>query len=201
MSNSGLDKRPSEVDKRPSLVQLEIMLERRDAFAHIRFLVIGIVSAIIVFAAAAVLVSTIWFPVFRLHEDSMSPTMLDGEIILFIKSDDISKGDIIGFQFASRVYIKRVVAVGGESINIDRAGRVYIDGALQEEPYIEEFSRGEYNIEFPYEVPEGHFFVLGDHRKTSLDSRSTTIGTVAPDQIAGKALIRIWPLTKIGSVY
>ena len=79
-------------------------------------------------------------------------------------------------------------------MDIDEKGNVYINGELIDEPYVSEKSLGECDIDFPYTVPEGRFFVMGDQRDTSIDSRSSVIGCVEKDQIVGKVLGKVWPL-------
>lgn len=85
-------------------------------------------------------------------------------------------------------------------MNIDRDGTVYVNDIQLEEPYLAEKALGECNIELPYQVPDGKIFVMGDSRPNSLDSRTTLVGCVSDEQIIGKIVFRVWPLSGFGTV-
>ena len=148
--------------------------------------------------AAAVLIATMVLPVFRIYGSSMSPVLNEGDIVISVKTSSFQKGDIISFYYNNKVLVKRVIALPGEWVDIDDAGNIYVDGTLLDEPYLQEKALGECDIDMPYQVPEGRLFVCGDHRSTSVDSRSSTVGCVAEEQIAGKIIFRVWPLQDIG---
>lgn len=148
--------------------------------------------------AAAVLIATMVLPVFRIYGSSMSPVLNEGDIVVSVKTSSFQRGDIISFYYNNKVLVKRVIALPGEWVDIDDAGNVYVDGTLLDEPYLQEKALGECDIDMPYQVPEGRLFVCGDHRSTSVDSRSSTVGCVAEEQIAGKIIFRVWPLQDIG---
>ena len=97
--------------------------------------------------------------------------------------------------------MKRVIANSGDWVDIDLDGNVYVNNKLIDEPYLDEKSYGEPNIDFPYQVPDERVFVLGDTRSVSVDSRHTSIGCVTSEQIVGKIVFRIWPLSRIGKVH
>ena len=75
---------------------------------------------------------------------------------------------------------------------------IYVDGELLDEPYLKEKAYGDCDIDLPYQVPDNRWFCIGDHRSTSVDSRSTSVGCVANEQIVGRIVFRIWPLTEFG---
>ena len=82
-------------------------------------------------------------------------------------------------------------------MDIDQKGNVYVNDELLEEPYLKNKNLGKCELEFPHQVPEGMYFVLGDNRAVSLDSRIKSIGCVQSDQIVGRTVIRVWPLTRV----
>ena len=130
----------------------------------------------------------------------MSPTLQDGEVIFSVKTSDFEPGDVISFYYNNKILVKRVIARPGEWVNIDMDGNVFVNNVPLNEPYLADKAFGDCNIELPYQVPDGKFFVMGDHRSTSVDSRSTAVGCVAQEQIVGKILFRVWPLNCFGPV-
>lgn len=154
---------------------------------------------LVVVAAVAVLVATIWLPVLQIHGSSMTPTLNEGEIVVSVKTGNFESGDLVGFYVGNKLLVKRYIAGPGQWVEIDEAGNVYVDSQLLEEPYLEEKALGNCDIEFPYQVPDNRIFCLGDHRETSLDSRNTAIGCISDDEILGKIVFRIWPLEAAGS--
>lgn len=130
----------------------------------------------------------------------MSPTLQDGEVIFSVKTSDFEPGDVISFYYNNKILVKRVIARPGEWVNIDKDGNVFVNNVPLNEPYLADKAFGDCNIELPYQVPDGKFFVMGDHRSTSVDSRSTAVGCVAQEQIVGKILFRVWPLNCFGPV-
>jgi len=155
-------------------------------------------AILIVVAAITVLLSTFAFPTLRMYGNSMNPTLFEGDVIVGVKTTRLQAGDIIAFTVNNEILVKRVIAVQGQTVEIDRQGYVTVDGQLLDEPYVAGRALGTSDITFPYEVPEGRFFVMGDHRATSLDSRTKAVGCVAPEQIIGKLVFRIWPLSSLG---
>lgn len=151
-------------------------------------------------AAIAVLVATLWLPVLQIYGSSMTPALQDGEIVFTVKTSDFGPGDVIAFYYNNKILVKRVICDPGDWINIDEDGTVYVNDEKLDEPYLTEKALGECNIEMPYQVPDGRYFVMGDHRSTSVDSRSTSVGCVADEQIVGKIIFRIWPFDRIGTV-
>lgn len=158
------------------------------------------IYTIVIAAALAVLVATLWMPVLRIYGSSMTPTLMNNEIVLSVKGGEFKRGDICAMYYNNKVLVKRIVGCPGEWVNIDKDGNVFINGTLLDEPYVQEKALGDCDIELPFQVPEDHYFVMGDDRPISVDSRHESIGAVAVDQIIGKIMCRLWPLDKIGTV-
>lgn len=156
------------------------------------------VNVLIVVAAIAVLISSLVFPVLQISGDSMDPTLKDGNIIVLYKTTNLKTGDLCSFTWNNRTLIKRIIAGPGDWIEIDAEGNVYVNDVMLDEPYVSEKSVGECDIEFPYQVPDNSYFMMGDKRATSIDSRSTVIGSVNVEQIIGKVWLRIYPFDLIG---
>ena len=130
----------------------------------------------------------------------MNQTLDSGDIVISVKGSAFETGDVIAFYYNNNILVKRVIANPGDWVDIDKDGNVYVNNNLIEEPYLGEKAFGETNIELPYQVPEGKVFVMGDNRSVSIDSRNTSIGCVAEEQIVGKIVFRVWPLAQIGAV-
>ncbi len=184
----------------PELSQLEDELKREQYKRRYRRTLRSTIFILIVVAAAAVLAATIWLPVFRIYGSSMTPTVSEGEIVVSMKGMSFEKGDVVAIWFGNKLLVKRVIAAPGEWVDIDQDGYVYVNNQLLDEPYVSERAFGECNIELPYQVPEGRYFVMGDHRSTSQDSRSTAVGCIAEEQIVGRIIMRVWPLESFGRV-
>lgn len=184
----------------PTTQQLEAELKRLKYKQRFRSVMKSTISTLITVAAISILVATLWLPVLQIYGSSMTPTIHDGEIIFSVKTNEFKQGDIIAFYYNNKILVKRVIADAGDWVDIDMEGTVYINGEMLEEPYLTEKALGDCTIELPYQVPEGKVFVMGDHRATSVDSRSTALGCVAQEQIVGKIVFRVWPLENMGSI-
>ena len=156
--------------------------------------------ALAVAAALAVLVATLWLPVLRIYGSSMWPTLMDGQIVLCVKTRSFAPGDVTAFYHGNKLLIKRYVAGPSDWVDIDDSGNVTVNSEPLEEPYLAEKAFGQTNISLPYQVPEGRYFVMGDNRDASVDSRNTAVGPIAMDQVVGKVFFRIWPLREFGVV-
>ncbi len=187
----------SKVVEIPDLKVIEAELNRLKYNDRYNKALKGTVYTLVVVAAIAILIATLWLPFLKIYGTSMTPTLHDGEIICCVKSSDFETGDIVAFYYNNKILVKRVVGQSGDWINIDEMGNVYVNDVLLEEPYLEEKAVGSGDLKLPYQVPEGKIFVLGDHRSTSVDSRHTAVGCIAQEQIVGKAFIRLWPLNNI----
>lgn len=158
------------------------------------------VAVLVVVAAAAVLVATLWMPVLRIYGTSMSPTLTDGQIVVTLKGSKFEPGELVASYYGNKLLIKRVIAGPADWVDLDESGSVFVNGDLLDEPYLTAKAFGETNIELPYQVPDGRYFVMGDNRATSVDSRTTALGCVADDQIVGRVVFRIWPFSSFGAV-
>ena len=158
------------------------------------------IAVLVVGAAAAVLIATLWMPVLQIYGNSMVPTLEDGQIVISVKTSNFQSGDIVAFYHGNRLLIKRFIAGSSDWGNIDEDGNVFVNDEKLDEPYLTEKAFGNTNIELPYQVPDQRFFLMGDNRDVSIDSRNTAVGCVAADQIVGKVVFRIWPLSEFGPV-
>ena len=191
------DRQPPE---RPSIELLEQEVQRVRYRRRYRSVLKSTLYALITVAAVAVLVATLWLPVMQTYGNSMAPTLNNGEIIFSVKTSKPERGDVIAFYYNNKILVKRVIGLPGEWVDIREDGTVYINNRLLPEPYITECSLGNSDIEYPYQVPDGKYFVMGDHRATSADSRHTAVGCIGSAQIVGKILFRVWPLDGFGPV-
>lgn len=157
----------------------------------------GTVHVLTMVAAVAALIATLVLPVLQIEGTSMEPTLKSGDIVLLTKTTSFGRGDICGFAWNNKILIKRVIGIPGDWIEIDTDGTVYRNGEKLDEPYAQQISFGECDLEFPYQVPPEQYFVLGDMRESSIDSRNTLVGCVETDQIIGKIFFRIWPFNRI----
>ena len=189
----------TEQEVRPEDLEPEEVLAERSRLAYrqkLRRVLSSTVSALVVVAAMAVLLSTLILPVIQVSGDSMEPAMHDGDILLLMKTKNFDYGELCCVAWQNKLLLKRVIALPGDSVEIDKNGTVSVNGEVLEEPYVTNPSLGECDIEFPYIVPDEAIFVLGDRRDTSIDSRSTVIGSVSYDQMVGRVLLRIWSKEK-----
>ncbi|MBQ2036229.1 MAG: signal peptidase I [Peptococcaceae bacterium] len=153
------------------------------------------VGTLVVVAAIAILVATLWMPVLQIYGSSMTPTLKEGQIVVSVKGADIEQGDLVAFYLGNKLLVKRVIAGPADIVDIGRDGTVSVNGIILDEPYISEKAKGECDLKFPYQVPDSKYFLMGDHRDTSIDSRMSAVGCVAEEQIVGKIICRIWPVT------
>lgn len=184
----------------PTVQQLEAELKREKYRGRYWKMLRGTVAVLVVVAATAVLISNLLLPILRIYGSSMTPTLVNGNIVAAVRNGTYQRGDIIAFYYNNKILVKRVIGMPGEWVDMDENGNVTIDGEPLEEPYLTEKTLGECDIELPYQVPEGRYFVMGDHRSVSSDSRSSQVGCVSEEQIVGKLLFRLWPLDEIGPI-
>lgn len=188
-------KNPPEM---PELSQLKEELKRERYQHRYGSVLRSTVYSLIVVAACAILVAVLWMPVLRIYGNSMTPTVSAGEIVVSWKGSSFAQGDLIAMYYANKLLVKRVIAGPGQWVDIDEDGNVYVNEELLEEPYLVEKALGDCDIELPYQVPEDRYFVMGDHRSTSADSRLASIGPIPTEDVVGRIVFRVWPLERFG---
>jgi signal peptidase I len=165
---------------------------------------IEILTTVVLAVVLYVVIQTFVVQTYRVEQDSMLPNLQPDQHLLIDKLtprfDDYSRGDIVVFHppdaSSETPFIKRVIGLGGEHVDV-RDGGVYINDVLLTEPYTFRNQPTEPVCgQGSWDVPAGSIFVLGDHRQQSTDSRC--FGTVAVDQVIGRAWLRFWPLSTIG---
>jgi signal peptidase I len=194
-------KEPNKEVPVPSLAEIQRERKRIRRKMYYRQSLRGTVSVLVVVAAVAVLITTLFLPILQISGDSMSPTLAHNEIVVLLKTRDFQQGDLIGFYYQGKILLKRVIALPEDEVVIDSDGNVYVNAQLLEEPYVTDKSLGDCDLEFPYKVPGTGYFVLGDRRSNSVDSRNSMVGTISQDDIIGKVFLRVWPLDRLGLIF
>lgn len=185
----------------PSLPEIQRERKRIRRKDYYRQSLRGTISVLVVVAAIAVLVATLFLPILQISGDSMSPTLEHDEIVILVKTKEFNRGDLIGFYYQGKILLKRVIALPDDEVAIDAEGNVYVNVEVLEEPYVTDKGLGDCDLEFPYKVPGTGYFVLGDQRSNSVDSRNSVIGAISQDDIIGKVFIRVWPFSRFGFVF
>ena len=185
----------------PSLAEIQCERKRIRRGAYYRQALRGTVSVLVVVAAVAVLVATLFLPILQISGDSMSPTLEHDEVVVLVKTKEFDRGDLIGFYYQGKILLKRVIALPEDELVIDSEGNVYVNEELLEEPYVTDKTLGNCDLEFPHKVPGTGYFVLGDRRSNSVDSRNSVVGAITQEDIIGRVCVRVWPLSRIGFVF
>lgn len=184
----------------PSSQEVEQELKREQYRIRYKRTLVSTVFALVTAAAAAVLVAALWLPVLEIFGSSMTPTLGEGQYVVAVKDETPQTGDIIAFYYGNKVLVKRCIAGPGNWVDIQEDGTVTVNGVALDEPYLTEKHFGICDLELPYQVPEGTFFLMGDERETSVDSRHSSVGCISADQIVGKIIYRVWPLETFGVI-
>ena len=193
-------KNSKKVRSIPTAEQIEAEILREKYNRKYKQVLRSTMYSLIVVAAVAVLIATLALPVLQISGSSMEPTLNDEEIVVLLKTTNLKREELCCFSYQNKLLIKRVIGLPGDKIDIDLNGNVFVNDELLNEPYVTEKALGECDITFPCYVTDNHYFVLGDHRSTSIDSRNSVIGLVSEDYIIGKIFFRIWPFETISRV-
>ena len=184
----------------PSVEALEAELGRTRHRENYRRVLRSTFFSLVVVAAIAVLVATLWMPVLQIYGSSMTPTLDEGQFVVSVKSSQFETGDLLAFYLGNKLLVKRCIAGPGDWVDIDDEGNVSVNDVPLDEPYLTEKALGECDIELPYQVPDERWFLMGDHRATSVDSRNSTVGCASKEQIVGRIIFRVWPLSEFGRI-
>ena len=184
----------------PTAKQLEKELGRVRYRSQYWSTLMNTIYTLLAVSAVAVLVAVLLLPVLQVYGTSMDPTLENGEYVLSVKNGGFETGDVCAFYYNNKILINRVIAHAGDWVDIDKDGTVFVNGEKLEEPYVTDLALGDCDITLPYQVPESRIFVMGDHRSVSVDSRNKAIGCVAEEQMVGRIVYKVWPLTHFGRV-
>ena len=180
---------------RPTLRQIEREIKRLETTREVRNSITGMFRNIMLIAALAVLSANLLFDVVTMNRSSMSPILQESDVVIALRVGNVNPGDIVAFYYNNKILIKRVIAQAGDWVDMNEHGVVYVNGEAVDEPYVTGMSLKPIDIDLPFQVPDSCFFLMGDHREMSADSRLREIGAVNSDMILGKVKLRIWPLT------
>ena len=185
---------------RASIPMLDFEIERLERVESMKRLGRSLLTSLITVSAVIILITNLWVTVLQVDGSSMNPLLEMDEVVITIECDKPIRNDIIAFHQNNKLYIKRVIAVAGDRVAINSEGIVSVNGNTLNEPYVAQLSLGNSDIEFPYMVPAGTVFVLGDNRVISSDSRDSRFGTISMDQIIGEVAFTVWPPSHIAKV-
>ena len=192
-------RKPKDASALPELNEIESEMSQVRSKGRFRQSIKGTITALVVVAAIAVIIAFILLPVAKItNGHNMEPGLQPGDIVLIYKTSNVNTGDVCAFYYNNKLLFRRIIAREGDVVQIDDKGYVKVnDEILDEKDYISEHTLGQCDIEFPFRVPTGQIFVLGDNRGYALDSRATNFGCIAQDDIYGKPLVRIYPFSSL----
>lgn len=188
-----------KADKLPELNEIETEMSQVRSKGKFRQALKGTFGTFVIVAALAVIIAFIFLPVLRItNGHNMEPGLQPGDIVVLVKTDDVKIGDVCGFYFNNKLLLRRVIAGEGDKVEIDEQGYVKVNGEfLEEDGYISEHALGQCDIDFPFHVPAGQYFVMGDNRDFAFDSRATNFGCISQEEIYGKPMARIYPFDRL----
>lgn len=144
---------------------------------------------------------TTFCPIYKVEGNSMSPTLKNNDYVCIKKTKSFKQGDLIAFEYNNKLLVRRVIALSNDEVNIDTNGYVFVNDKKLEEDYLSSRKDNPLRDEvFPYIVPNGKVFVIGDNRTQSIDSRMRDLGCIDQKQIIGKVVMRVYPITRF-SIY
>ena len=192
-------RKPRNAETLPGLNEIESEMSQVRSKGKFRQALKGTFGTFVVVAALAVIIAFIFLPVLRItNGHNMEPGLQPGDIVILMKTREVKNGDVCAFYFNNKLLLRRIIAQGGDTVEIDEKGYVKVNGEfLEEDGYISEHALGQCDIEFPFHVPTAQYFVMGDNRDYALDSRATNFGCIAQDEIYGKPLARIYPFNSL----
>lgn len=197
---AGMTEGGASARRRPSADEIADELHERQRRRRLWRVVGSTIGGLLTVAAIVVLLATFLFPTLRIYGTSMTPTLREGEVVVSVKAPVYQTGEVIAFYYNNKILVKRVICGPGEWFNMQEDGSVYVNGTKLDEPYVSEEGFGSCDLDLPYQVPEDQYFVMGDQRISSIDSRMTQVGCVPVDRIVGRIILRVWPLESIGAI-
>ena len=150
----------NSINSMPTVEQLERELKREKYNKRYGRVLRSTIYTLIIVAAIAVLIATLWMPVLQIYGNSMEPHLQDGDIVVSVKANTFEQGDVIAFYYNNKILIKRVIATDGDWVNISEDGSVFVNGEELQEIYVSQKAMGECNIELPYQVPEDRLLII-----------------------------------------
>ena len=144
----------------PTTEELEIEYKRISGKKKYNTALRSTITLLLFIAAVSILLSMFIFPVVQIYGSSMTPVLNDGELVVCLKTNNLEQGDLVAFYYNNKILVKRLIANSGEWVDMDQEGNVYVNNILLDEPYVDEKALGDVDIEFPYQVPEGKYFLL-----------------------------------------
>ena len=176
------DEEPRRKKKKPARTVLKV------------FLILLLTVLVLAIGASVYMVMQYGYVVYG---TSMAPSLVEGDLVLAIPKSLPVTGDLVSFNNGDRVLIKRAIGCPGDEISVSEDGRVTLNGIELNESYAL-FTEGDAgDVSYPLTVPEHFYFVMGDNRANSVDSRYSVLGMVSEQDINGRIFLRLWPMRRL----